>query len=115
MEDSINAPAFVRRNKSKTTRARPLSPSNDTASTNDEPEASPSTLAAKLKTKHKARAKTKTRLSFGADDEVCCQTSQADRQLMLIRGKEGEGDVFQVKKSNWSRQLTLGSHPASPR
>ncbi|KZT67273.1 hypothetical protein DAEQUDRAFT_673635 [Daedalea quercina L-15889] len=55
---------------------------------------SPSLLATKLKKKLKTREKPKSRLSFGADEE-------------------GEGEVFQVKKSNLSRKLALGRHPAS--
>ncbi|GBE83032.1 nineteen complex-related protein 2-domain-containing protein [Sparassis latifolia] len=57
-------------------------------------EQSPSMLATKLK--NKLRAKPKTRLSFGGDEE------------------EGDGEVFQVKKSKLSRKLTLGKHSASP-
>ncbi|KAG8214632.1 nineteen complex-related protein 2-domain-containing protein [Butyriboletus roseoflavus] len=62
----------------------------------DEPSTAntPITLASKLKSKAK-RAHPKSRLSFGADDEA------------------SEEPSFQLKKSNLSRKLTLGSHPAS--
>ncbi|CCL98857.1 uncharacterized protein FIBRA_00863 [Fibroporia radiculosa] len=56
-------------------------------------EESPSVLATKLKKKIKSREKPKSKLSFGADEE-------------------GDGEVFQVKKSSLSRKLTLGKHPA---
>ncbi|KIJ62603.1 hypothetical protein HYDPIDRAFT_30203 [Hydnomerulius pinastri MD-312] len=55
---------------------------------------SPITLASKLKSKAK-RSKPKARLSFGGEDEG------------------GEGETFQIKKSNLSRKLTLGTHPAN--
>ncbi|KXN82858.1 GC-rich sequence DNA-binding factor 2 [Leucoagaricus sp. SymC.cos] len=58
-------------------------------------EESPSTLATKLKNKAKKNTKTKSKLSFGGDDE------------------EGDGEVFQVKKSSLSRKLALGKHPSS--
>ncbi|EGN98478.1 hypothetical protein SERLA73DRAFT_123779 [Serpula lacrymans var. lacrymans S7.3] len=54
---------------------------------------SPITLASKLKSKAK-RTKLKSKLSFGEEDE------------------EESGDAFQIKKSNLSRKLTLGQHPA---
>ncbi|KAL4245564.1 Intron Large complex component GCFC2-like protein [Abortiporus biennis] len=49
---------------------------------------SPSTVAAKLKNKQKARIRPKSKLSFGVDEE------------------EGDGEVFQVKKSNLSQKLS---------
>ncbi|KAG9315745.1 GCFC-domain-containing protein [Chiua virens] len=60
---------------------------------NDEPSTS-SILASKFKSRSK-RAQPKSRLSFGVDDEATDEPS------------------FQIKKSSLSRQLTLGSHPAS--
>ncbi|TFK40869.1 nineteen complex-related protein 2-domain-containing protein [Crucibulum laeve] len=88
-------PLIFKRTKSKPAqRTRQPSPGDDTGTTQGEnADDSPSTLATKLKNKVK-RAKPKSRLSFGGDDE------------------EGGGEVFQVKKSNLSRKLALGTHPA---
>ncbi|TDL23255.1 hypothetical protein BD410DRAFT_787584 [Rickenella mellea] len=93
MDETTSTPTFLKKRvKSKTVRARASSPTND-ATENGDSEASPSTLASKLKNKQKARAK--SRLSFGGDDE------------------EGQGEVFKVKKSNLSRNLSRGAG-ASP-
>ncbi|EDR13826.1 uncharacterized protein LACBIDRAFT_309262 [Laccaria bicolor S238N-H82] len=87
---------FKRKKAKSAQRTRDASPDNDSATTaqgtGDE---SPSILATKLKNKVK-RAQPKSRLSFGgADDE------------------EGGEEVFQVKKSNLSKKLALGTHPAT--
>ncbi|KAF9013201.1 nineteen complex-related protein 2-domain-containing protein [Cyathus striatus] len=89
-------PLIFKRTKSKpAARSRQRSPENDSGAKKDETvEESPSTVVTKLKNKVK-KAKTKSRLSFGGDEE------------------EGDGEVFQVKKSNLSKKLTLGTHPAS--
>ncbi|KAG6827182.1 hypothetical protein H0H92_012892 [Tricholoma furcatifolium] len=91
------APVIFKRSKGKSAAQRTRQTDVEKGEENsvqETGEESPSTLAAKLKNKVK-RAK-KSRLSFGGDDE-----------------EESGGDVFQVKKSNLSRQLTLGTHPAS--
>ena len=69
MADS-GAPTFIKRSKNRTTRARATSPSQEKSSTAEELEASPITLASKIKKQHKERTKPKARLSFGGDDEV---------------------------------------------
>ncbi|KAF9496528.1 GCFC-domain-containing protein [Pleurotus eryngii] len=88
----MTEPVIFKRTKSKPKqRARQTSP----ASVDEEAEKgteSPSTLVAKLK----KRVKPKSRLSFGAADE----------------GKEGDGEVFQVKKSSLSQKLILGRNSA---
>ncbi|PFH46529.1 hypothetical protein AMATHDRAFT_154582 [Amanita thiersii Skay4041] len=56
---------------------------------------SPSALALKVKNKVK-KSQPKSKLSFGADDEA-----------------EGDGEVFQIKKSNLSRKLALGKSAAA--
>ncbi|KAF8158053.1 nineteen complex-related protein 2-domain-containing protein [Crassisporium funariophilum] len=92
-------PVIFKRSKAKATvRARLTSPENDSEKAEEKTEnggESPSTLATKLKNKIK-RAKPKSRLSFGGDED-----------------EEGDGEVFQVKKSNLSRKLALGTHPSS--
>ncbi|RDB19034.1 GC-rich sequence DNA-binding factor 2 [Hypsizygus marmoreus] len=90
-------PVIFKRTKGKPAqRTRQTSPENEprtgAAATRDE---SPSTLATKLKNKVKKRPK--SRLSFGGDEDE----------------ESGGGEVFQVKKSNLSRKLALGTHPAS--
>ncbi|KAI0081642.1 hypothetical protein K474DRAFT_1656446 [Panus rudis PR-1116 ss-1] len=77
-------------------RARDLAEEDDGAVAMDTGEDSPSVVASKVKSKHKARKKPQTRLSFGGPDE------------------EGDGEVFQVKKSNLSRKLTLNRQEGSP-
>src|ERR1700735_2700946 len=111
---------FKRSSKQKPgQRARQKSPdSNDTTAsdfTSQAGDESPITLASKLKNKAK-RSKPKSRLSFGGDDdtEVCVFTDPGESLLMGYVGLEGDGEVFQVKKSNLSQKLKLGSHPASP-
>lgn len=64
------APAFIKRSKHRTARAREPSPSEDAPNTKTDADASPSTLAAKIKKQHKERVKPKARLSFGGDEEV---------------------------------------------
>ncbi|KAF8073909.1 nineteen complex-related protein 2-domain-containing protein [Lyophyllum atratum] len=90
-------PVIFKRTKAKSAqRTRQGSPEDGAEGTADATLAdSPSTLATKLKNKVK-RAKPKSRLSFGGNDD-----------------EEGGGEVFQVKKSNLSRKLALGTHPAS--
>src|SRR5882672_6498377 len=96
-------PVIFKRSKPKPgQRTRQKSPdSNDTASdiTSQAGDESPITLAAKLKNKAK-RSKPKSRLSFGGDDdtEVCVFTDLGELVLMGVRGMEGDGEVFQVKK-----------------
>ncbi|KAF5375932.1 hypothetical protein D9615_008279 [Tricholomella constricta] len=86
-------PVIFKRTKAKPgQRTRQASPEHDAEKAAGDD--SPSTLATKLKNKVK-RAKPKSQLSFGGDDE------------------ETGGEVFQVKKSNLSRKLALGKHPAS--
>ncbi|KAF6755800.1 nineteen complex-related protein 2-domain-containing protein [Ephemerocybe angulata] len=84
---------FKRSGKAKPQRARQPTPEVDDnvneSETTESREDSPSTVAAKLKNKVK-KARTKSRLSFGAEEE------------------EGEGEVFQIKKSKLSKSLTLG-------
>ncbi|KAI0693217.1 nineteen complex-related protein 2-domain-containing protein [Cytidiella melzeri] len=86
---------FKRKGARPTQRSRPTETdvasttevASDTAGTGED---SPSVVAAKLKNKLKSRTKPKTKLSFGADED------------------EGDGEVFQVKKSNLSRKIALG-------
>jgi GC-rich sequence DNA-binding factor len=101
------SPLFIKRKSKPTVRARQSSPEPDS---NDTANESPSTLATRLKNKAK-RAKPKSRLSFGADeDEVCVLIAR--KNLVLMVGKEGGGEVFKVKKSNLSQRLSLGTHPS---
>ncbi|KAF4590038.1 hypothetical protein EYR40_009567 [Pleurotus pulmonarius] len=86
----MSEPVIFKRKKSKPKqRARQTSPAAGDEET-DKGAESPSTLVAKLK----KRAKPKSRLSFGAVDE------------------EGDGEVFQVKKSSLSQKLILGRNAA---
>ncbi|KAI0058268.1 hypothetical protein BV25DRAFT_1919473 [Artomyces pyxidatus] len=88
---------FKRTKPKATQRSRIISDINAPSSkdSNDESEAqpSPSAIASKVKSKMK---KPKSTLSFGGDDE------------------DSGGEVFKIKKSNLSRKLALGTHPASP-
>ena len=107
--------AFKRTKAKPAQRTRQPSPNSDAESpvtaTVDE---SPSTLAMKFKNKVKKRPK--ARLSFGGDeDEVCVCISHWDIANLYVFTKESGGEVFQVKKSNLSRKLTLGKHPSSVR
>ncbi|KZT27360.1 hypothetical protein NEOLEDRAFT_1176784 [Neolentinus lepideus HHB14362 ss-1] len=91
-------PIVFKRTKSKhvqRTRETPAEGNNSSTEALADVEDSPSTLATKLK--KKARAKPKSRLSFGGGDEA------------------EEGEVFQIKKSNLSRKISLGNAPGSPR
>lgn len=98
-------------------RARQKSPdANDSASdlTSQAGDESPITLASKLKNKAK-RSKPKSRLSFGGEgDTEVCVIIDLEEPLLMGEGLEGDGEIFQVKKSNLSQKLKLGSHPASP-
>ncbi|KAF7422674.1 hypothetical protein PC9H_010830 [Pleurotus ostreatus] len=86
----MSEPVIFRRTKSKPKqRARQTSPTAGDEEAEKGTE-SPSTLVAKLK----RRVKPKSRLSFGAADE------------------EGDGEVFQVKKSSLSQKLILGRNAA---
>ncbi|KAL5524572.1 hypothetical protein ACEPAF_9712 [Sanghuangporus sanghuang] len=85
---------IFKRSKARTARTRSVTPADNTPE-NDEETVTPSTLASKLKKQHKERNKPKARLSFGGDDE------------------EGDGETFQVKKSNLSRKLKLAPSVAS--
>ncbi|KAF7980000.1 hypothetical protein HWV62_40096 [Athelia sp. TMB] len=89
---------IFKRTKSKPSqRARAKSPDvNETETDQNSQTDSPITLASKLKNKAK-RAKPKSRLSFGGEDDT-----------------EGDGEVFQVKKSNLSQKLKLGPSSANP-
>ncbi|KDQ62610.1 hypothetical protein JAAARDRAFT_203706 [Jaapia argillacea MUCL 33604] len=93
----MDGPVIFKRTKSKgTQRARDKSPEGNGVQPNTasgDESSSPSSLAAKLK--KKARSKPKSRLSFGAGEE------------------EDEGEVFQIKKSNLSRKISLGGSSAS--
>ncbi|KAH9841721.1 nineteen complex-related protein 2-domain-containing protein, partial [Rhodofomes roseus] len=95
-----DAPVVFRKSKPKNVQRSRVSTPDAVESTGDgqtadvEDAEPPSVLATKLKKKLKTREKPKSRLSFGADEE-------------------GESEVFQVKKSNLSRKLALGQHPAS--
>ncbi|EMD40093.1 hypothetical protein CERSUDRAFT_81377 [Gelatoporia subvermispora B] len=90
-----DVPVIFKKAKSKPgVRGRTSTPDITDATVDSESrEESPSTLATKLK--KKSRAKPKSRLSFGGDEP------------------EGDEEVFQLKKSNLSRKLALGTHPAS--
>ncbi|TFK52235.1 GCFC-domain-containing protein [Heliocybe sulcata] len=90
-------PVVFKRTKSKhvqRSRDTPVEGNDDAAEATANVEDSPSTLATKLK--KKARAKPKSRLSFGGGDEA------------------EDGEVFQIKKSNLSRKVSLGKTPAPP-
>lgn len=94
-----DAPVIFKRTKAKPAqRGRTSTPDiaesgADGEAADVEVEESPSTLATKLKKKIKTREKPKSKLSFGGDEE-------------------GEGEVFQVKKSKLSKKITLGRHPS---
>lgn len=78
-------------------RGREKSPediSQTTSEIGESVEESPIALASRLKNKAK-RTKPKSTLSFGGDEEA------------------GDGEVFQVKKSNLSQKLSLNAHPAN--
>lgn len=111
-----DSPVIFKRSKTKPgQRARQKSPDANDATSDFTPQGdeSPITLASKLKNKAK-RAKPKSRLSFGGDDdEVCVITVLGELILMGDGAMEGAGEVFQVKKSNLSQKLKLGTHPAS--
>lgn len=93
--DSTQPLIFKRKKTKPTVRARQTSPEYDTdAITSATADDSPSTLVTKLKNRVK-RTKPKSHLSFGEEEE------------------DGDGEVFKVKKSNLSRNLALGTHPAS--
>ncbi|KAI0338869.1 hypothetical protein BDW22DRAFT_1457945 [Trametopsis cervina] len=91
---------FKRKGARPTQRSRPteldaeatVEAASDTAGTRED---SPSVVAAKLKNKLKTRIKPKSKLSFGADEDG------------------GNEEVFQLKKSNLSRKLTLGKQNTS--
>ncbi|TCD70747.1 hypothetical protein EIP91_001776 [Steccherinum ochraceum] len=84
--------AFKKRAKPSTRKREVESDADATADASSETTAeSPITLASKLK----KRAKPKSRLSFGADEE------------------EGDGAVFQLKKSSLSRKLELSKQSSS--
>ncbi|KAG5646496.1 hypothetical protein DXG03_003261 [Asterophora parasitica] len=108
------APVIFKRSKAKSgQRTRQASPENDAQKEVAGSDESPSTLAAKLKSKVK-KAKTKSKLSFGGDDdEVCVLTALKNDIMMWCVAQESGGEVFQVKKSDLSRKLALGTHPAS--
>lgn len=111
MADEGSPIMFKRKGARNTQRARltdsePGTPSeagSDTAGTGED---SPSVLAAKLKNKLKTRNKPKSKLSFGADEDVrgCIPPVNCTN----IVCKEGDGEVFKVKKSNLSRKIALG-------
>ncbi|KAF5360932.1 hypothetical protein D9756_004921 [Leucocoprinus leucothites] len=96
-------PLIFKRTKSKPAqRKRDTSPDDVKVSIKEdeefkdaEAEESPTTLAMKLKNKQKKSNKAKSKLSFGGDDE------------------EGDGEVFQLKKSSLSRKVALGKHPSA--
>ncbi|KAF8887184.1 nineteen complex-related protein 2-domain-containing protein [Infundibulicybe gibba] len=92
---STNPPIFKRTKSKPAQRSRQQSPDNDGEKNSNTAEDSPSTIAAKLKNKVK-KSKPKSRLSFGVEDD-----------------EGGDGEVFQIKKSNLSRKLALGKHPAN--
>ncbi|KAG1872371.1 GCFC-domain-containing protein [Suillus subalutaceus] len=78
-------------------RGRERSPEDISQTTSEKGESveeSPIALAARLKNKSK-RTKPKSTLSFGGDEEA------------------GDGEVFQVKKSNLSQKLSLNARPAN--
>ncbi|KZV86977.1 hypothetical protein EXIGLDRAFT_621222 [Exidia glandulosa HHB12029] len=87
---STDSPVFKKRSKGRPgsgVRDSALSAGADVETTSD---ASPDTLATKVK--KAARVKPKARLSFGADDD-----------------EEGAGETFQVKKSALSRKIKAAS------
>lgn len=111
-----DSPVIFKRSKSKPgQRARQKSPdANDaTSDFTSQGDESPITLASKLKNKAK-RAKPKSRLSFGGDDDEVCVITVVKELILMGGAMEGAGEVFQVKKSNLSQKLKLGTHPASP-
>ena len=119
------APIVFKRTKSKPSqRARPVasdlndelqaSSSEVTATEED----SPGAVAKGLKKKLKTRSKPRSGLSFGGDDEVSFRLYSRN---VIYRAfglgwwvvQEGQGEVFQVKKSSLSRKLALGRAAAS--
>ncbi|KAM6494395.1 Nineteen complex-related protein 2 domain containing protein [Amanita muscaria] len=87
-------PVIFKRSKAKPAgRTRSTSPKGVSVQENEQE--SPSTLATKLKNKVK-KSRPKSKLSFGGDDE-----------------EEGDGEVFQSKKSTLSRKLALGKNAAA--
>jgi GC-rich sequence DNA-binding factor len=111
-----DSPVIFKRSKSKPgQRARQKSPdgNNVTSDFTSQGDESPITLASKLKNKAK-RAKPKSKLSFGGDDDEVCVITVLKEFILMCGAMEGVGEVFQVRKSNLSRKLKLGTHPASP-
>ena len=72
MTDADAPAAFFKRSKSKNLRTRAAPSSDQSVKDGESVEASPSTLASKLKKQLKERKKPKARLSFGGDEEVWC-------------------------------------------
>ena len=99
---------FKRSGKGKPSRTRQATPDDDKDDAASNPaesaEDSPSALAAKLK---KKKAKAKSKLSFGGADEEVRVISYRGRILDTKITKEGDGEVFQVKKSKLSTKLAL--------
>ncbi|KAF8726431.1 hypothetical protein AX14_004859 [Amanita brunnescens Koide BX004] len=83
---------FKRTKAKPAVRTRPTSP--EPTKDQEDPEDAPITLATKIKNKVK-KSRPKSKLSFGDEEE------------------EGDGEVFQVKKSSLSRKLALGKNAAA--
>lgn len=101
----LDSPVFKKRAK-----ARPGSAARDGSGAEPElaADASPDTLAAKVK--KASRVKPKSRLSFGADEDEVRRRSHRERILMCaLSAQEGAGDKFQVKKSALSRKVKAAS------
>lgn len=91
--DNSSAPLiFKRSGKGKPRTTRQATPDPEDGEQNGE---APSALAAKLKSRVK-KSRTKSQLSFGGAEEE----------------EEGDGEVFQVKKSKLSQKMTLGKTAA---
>jgi len=102
--------SFIKRPRNKSSQSQIRARSDvDTVEEAIDDVASPSTLAKKVR--DKAKKKT-SRLSFGDDAaEVSDQTAR-NSQLTCLQSQGDSDGAFKLKKSNLSRKLALGTHPA---
>ena len=102
--------AIFKKPKSRPSRLRNEAVTNDAEESSD---ASASALAAKVRKQHKERIKPKAKLSFGGDEvSISLHTPVNRTGLSMCRGKDVDGEVFEVKKK-FSKKLNLGSNLSS--
>ena len=102
--------AIFKKSKARPSRLRTEAATNDTEEASD---VSASLLAAKVRKQQKERIKPKAKLSFGGDEvSSFLRLSVKCARLNVRRGKDADGEVFEVKKK-FSKKLNLGSNPSS--